>query len=160
MYEIARRAGVGQATLYRHFPDRQALLGAIADEVMSALEEETALTIAPGPGALVACLRLLVTSMLRTRALMQLLEEESSSARQPGSLLHGVVERLLAMLGGHFDEAMAAGVLRPDSSLDDVVLILAMVRGAIETVPAGDGAEVASRALEIALSGLLASSSE
>nr|BFE78459.1 hypothetical protein GCM10020093_010600 [Planobispora longispora] len=29
MPEIARRAGVGQATLYRHFPDRNALADAV-----------------------------------------------------------------------------------------------------------------------------------
>ena len=46
---VAARAGVGIATLYRHFPDRQQLLHAIAVEVLdraisegrAALEEET-----------------------------------------------------------------------------------------------------------------------
>jgi AcrR family transcriptional regulator len=31
--EIARRAGVSQATVYRHYPDRQALLEGLADRV-------------------------------------------------------------------------------------------------------------------------------
>lgn len=34
--EIARAAGVGNATLYRHFPDRAALLRAIAVQVIGA----------------------------------------------------------------------------------------------------------------------------
>lgn len=46
---IARRAGVGIATLYRHFPDRQSLLNAVAHQVLdhSAAAAETALADAP-----------------------------------------------------------------------------------------------------------------
>lgn len=46
---IARRAGVGIATLYRHFPDRQSLLHAVAHQVLahSAAAAETALANAP-----------------------------------------------------------------------------------------------------------------
>src|ERR1700730_17128275 len=38
MYEIARRPGVGQATLYRHFPDREAVAAALATEQLDRLE--------------------------------------------------------------------------------------------------------------------------
>src|SRR5919202_951479 len=37
--EIARRAGVGNATLYRHFPTREALCEAVFAEYGSELEE-------------------------------------------------------------------------------------------------------------------------
>jgi AcrR family transcriptional regulator len=44
--EIARAAGVGNATLYRHFPDRNALLHVIAKQVIGRTVEvaEGALT--------------------------------------------------------------------------------------------------------------------
>ena len=38
MYEIGRRAGVGQATLYRHFPDRAAIVAAISREHVERIE--------------------------------------------------------------------------------------------------------------------------
>lgn len=38
MYEVARRAGVGQATLYRNFPDRDALIAALSVEWLDELE--------------------------------------------------------------------------------------------------------------------------
>ncbi|MFC3235058.1 TetR/AcrR family transcriptional regulator [Streptomyces nitrosporeus] len=39
---IARRAGVGQGVLYRHFPDRAALAGAVLDENVRQIEQAAA----------------------------------------------------------------------------------------------------------------------
>jgi len=39
MYEIGRHAGVGQATLYRHFPDRSAIVAAISREQVERIEQ-------------------------------------------------------------------------------------------------------------------------
>ena len=41
MYEVARRAGVGQGTLYRNFPDRSDLAAALIAEIFE-LEEQLA----------------------------------------------------------------------------------------------------------------------
>src|ERR1700761_4053144 len=49
--DIARRAGVGIATLYRHFPTREELIAAIVGDGMerlSALADELARTAPPG----------------------------------------------------------------------------------------------------------------
>ena len=50
MPEIARRAGVGQATLYRHFPDRSALAAAVIAHHLQRLEADAA-TDADEPAA-------------------------------------------------------------------------------------------------------------
>ncbi len=155
MYEVARRAGVGQATLYRHFPDRRALIAAVAEEVLDTVEEEAA-TIPPGPGALEALLRLIVASMVRTHALLQVVEDESSNPREPGTLLHGLVQRLLGMVAERFASAKAAGVLRQDLTVDDVMLVLGMAKGVIEGLPADERDPASARALELALHGILA----
>jgi AcrR family transcriptional regulator len=155
MYEVARRAGVGQATLYRHFPDRRALIAAVAEEVLDAVEEEAA-AIPPGPGALEALLRLIVASMVRTHALLQVVEDESSNPREPGTLLHGLVQRLLGMVAERFAPAKAAGVLRQDLTVDDVMLVLGMAKGVIEGLPADERDAASARALELALHGILA----
>jgi AcrR family transcriptional regulator len=49
--EVARRAGVGNATLYRHYPTRSDLLVAVyADEVAALCDRGTALLREPAPG--------------------------------------------------------------------------------------------------------------
>jgi AcrR family transcriptional regulator len=42
MYEVARRAGVGQATLYRNFPDRRALAAEMLGEHVDRLRRVAA----------------------------------------------------------------------------------------------------------------------
>src|SRR6266487_4025102 len=60
--EIARRAGVGIGTLYRHFPTRQALLEAVYRDQVDALRAraDELLGSLPPDAALVAWLRALV----------------------------------------------------------------------------------------------------
>jgi AcrR family transcriptional regulator len=47
--EIARRAGVGIATLYRRFPERRALMRAVALDVLSHVAEEARAALAEEP---------------------------------------------------------------------------------------------------------------
>jgi AcrR family transcriptional regulator len=51
MIEVARRADVGSATLYRNFPSREALLEALLFDEVAALSLEAATTDAPTAGA-------------------------------------------------------------------------------------------------------------
>jgi len=155
LYEIARRAGVGQATLYRHFPDRQALVGALATEVLDEVDAE-AQRAPGGPEGFTVLLKLLVAAMVRSGAILELLEEDPSSVERPGTLLYGLVQRLLEMVRTRFDEAHAAGVLRPGVSVEDVMLVLAMAKGVIRGSPPSRRDASAARALELALHGLCA----
>ncbi len=49
--EIALRAGVGRATLHRHFPSRADLLRALADEAMAEIDAAIAASREAGPSA-------------------------------------------------------------------------------------------------------------
>ncbi|MET8380065.1 TetR/AcrR family transcriptional regulator [Streptomyces microflavus] len=49
---IARRAGVGQGVLYRHFPDRAALVGAVLEENVRQMEQAAESEDATLPGLL------------------------------------------------------------------------------------------------------------
>ena len=76
--EIARRAGVGIGTLYRHFPTRQALLEAVyVDEVEALSRSASELAGLPPWDALAAWLRGYVSYATTKRALA---EEMSASA--------------------------------------------------------------------------------
>ncbi len=130
-------------------------VGALATEVLDEVDAEAA-NAPGGPEGFAVLLELLVASMVRSGAILELLDEDPSSAERPGTLLYGLVQRLLEMVRTRFEEAEAAGVLRPGASVDDVMLVLGMTKGVIKgTLPARRDA-AAARALELALHGLFA----
>jgi AcrR family transcriptional regulator len=164
MYEIARLAGVGQATLYRHFPDRAALVAAVAEENLEALEARVASTVPPGPDALAEVLRLSAETVARSGALVQALLEETRAAMkddplppQPGSLLGHLLERFAAMFGTPVQDAKDAGIIRPGFQVEDALFVLAMVKGAVDAAgPALDlRTAAAARAVDLAFDGIL-----
>ena len=67
MYEIARRAGVGQATLYRNFPDRRNLAAALIIEHMEQTER-LAEEHAGDPDVFFVLIRNVVETMARFHA--------------------------------------------------------------------------------------------
>ena len=157
IYEVARRAGVGQATLYRHFPDRRALVAAVAEETFAAFEHE-ARTLPTGADGLRAVLFLAAASIARSGAFTEVLmsEEKTRGRPAPGSLLHNLVERLLTIIGGPLEQARSAGAISEDFQQDDVILVLAMVKGALESAGPDplERSAVAERAVRLALYGL------
>lgn len=149
--EIAHEAGIGQATVYRHFADRRALLAALADEDMGALEERIAADEEIGPHSLEELLREVGAAQLRSQGLIGAIragEVEESQVR-------GLTERVRDLFAPRLELARAAGIVRPDLTTDDVMLVLSMVDGAL--APLSDFAErerASARAFEIALDGL------
>ena len=150
MCEVARRAGVGQATLYRNFPDHRALAAALLAEQMDGLERLAA-DHAHDPDAFFVLLRSVVEAMGRFDALGQLAREGACT----GSDLYPCRRRLGELMRAPLQAAKTAAAVRRDLTIDDVFLVLSMVRGATE---AADGpaarAAVASRVLALALDGL------
>lgn len=79
--EIARRAGVGIGTLYRHFPTRDAILAAVYQrgvEQLSASAEALSATRSPGE-ALEAWLHLLIDYMATKRVIAPALRASSGA---------------------------------------------------------------------------------
>jgi AcrR family transcriptional regulator len=150
MYEVARRAGVGQATLYRNFPDRRDLAAALLFEEMEHTEQLAA-DHTGDPDAFFVLLRSVVETIARFHALGQLAREDTCL----GSALQMRRRRLRELLKEPLRAAKAAGTVRCDLTIDDVFLVVLMVRGAIDAAdgPAGR-ASAASRALALLLDGL------
>ncbi len=151
MCEVARRAGVGQATLYRNFPNRSALaaevLGEHVDRIARLAAEHDG-----DPDAFFVLLRSLVEGTAHIYALGELARVDASV----GSRLEQERQRIAEFMKGPLCEAKSAGTLRRDTSLDDVFLILRMARGAMEKAPAAaDRAAAVSRALTLTLDGLI-----
>src|SRR6266700_7613612 len=129
--EIARRAGVGIGTLYRHFPTRQALLEAVyRDQVESLRARAEELREAESPGdAFAEWLRAMVrfssTKRSMTSALLATLGTDSELLSACATVIRGSAESLLV-------RAKQAGVVRPDADAGDVIRLVHAVNIATE----------------------------
>jgi AcrR family transcriptional regulator len=148
--EIARRAGVGIGTLYRHFPTRQALLEAVYTgqvESLSARAEELLRAESPGD-ALADWMRALVkfssTKRSMTTALLATLGTDSELLSACAKEISGAAESLLA-------RAQQVGVVRPDADAKDLIRLVHAVNIATERAP---DPEQADRMLALILDGL------
>lgn len=149
MYEIGRRAGVGQATLYRHFPDRGSVAAAIFAGELDGLERLAA-ERAADPRAFFAILRAVAEVQGRFHGLIECLGGEGGAAAETAELK----ARFLVLIEAPLREAKAAGLLRPDFGLDDVFLLIAMVAGALDQAGGEAGAAAGTRALALLFEGI------
>jgi AcrR family transcriptional regulator len=148
MPEIARRAGIGQATLYRHFPDRLALAGAVIAYQIERLEQ----CVAAGRDH-PATFRQALDEILRTQITMRplVLLSRRLDPRTRGRYLR----RIIAALAEPLRRAQDDGQVRADLVPDDLVLLLSMVEGVVEGAEdAGEAAAAAGRSIDLALDGV------
>lgn len=134
MREIARKAEVGPATLYRRFPSRQDLVAeAFAVEIRSC--KDTVEDGCADPDAwrgLTSVVTSLVTANIHNRGFM----DAFLSADPPDQVISAERRELLRRLTGLARRAQAQGRLRPDFEIDDLVLVLLAVRGLSALAPA------------------------
>jgi AcrR family transcriptional regulator len=140
--EIARRAGVGQATLYRHFPDRLALASAVITYQMERLEACVAITVRQP-----ARFRHLLGELLRTQVTMRPLVL-AARRLDPGER-ERFVRRMITALTGPLRSAQDQGYVRPDLAPADLMLLVSMVEGVVAADPAA-----ADLSIRIALDGI------
>lgn len=149
--EIARRSGVGIGTLYRHFPNRHAMMSAVFQEALaSLLQRSRELAGAEQPcGALVEWLRAIITHAGEyrglARALMAASTDRTSALSQCSVPLREAGELLLV-------RAQRNGAVRADVSIGDLMQLTNAIALAAEQDPA-DG-ELADRLLTLTLRGL------
>jgi AcrR family transcriptional regulator len=147
MYEVARRAGVGQATLYRHFPDRATLATALALE----LHREIASAVEAEPESFRHLLDTIVACAVRSHGLTQVVRESEAAWRE----LERLRDELIVIVERPLRAAQATGEIRDDVRAEDVFLLLAMIDGALQGV--ADPARrrgLAERVRHLALSGM------
>ncbi|MGW3632627.1 TetR/AcrR family transcriptional regulator [Streptomyces sp. NPDC005122] len=134
--DIAKRAGVGSGTLYRHFPTRQALLEAVyvdSIEAIAVRADEIAAELAPGE-ALVEWLNELSGMMIQVRGLKALLGSAVSDGSGAvltacGTSVKGAAERLV-------EAAQREGTLRADV---EPIEVLRLAHGVATASELADG---------------------
>jgi AcrR family transcriptional regulator len=145
--EIARRAEVGIGTLYRNFPNRQALLEAVYVGELDGLCRAAGEVDDLEPwDALVSWLRRFVGYMATKQALahelLDYMDREAPLFKSCRTLMYEAGEPLLA-------RAQEARVVRPEINLSDVIQMV----GGIAKIQGSETAQI-ERILDIALDGL------
>ncbi|MEJ8569952.1 TetR/AcrR family transcriptional regulator [Microbaculum marinum] len=120
---VARTAGVGIGTLYRHFPTREDLFEAVYRHEVDQLHD---LSLKLGSEAApVDGLRRWLHASVRLVATKKGMLVALALAAQGSSELHAyTAERLTASVGSLLDRAVAAGEIRADVAPDDLLLTL------------------------------------
>jgi AcrR family transcriptional regulator len=145
--EIARRAGVGIGTLYRHFPNRQTLLEALyVKELEEVCRSAAQLDDADPWQALNDWFERLIAYLVTKRALahelLNYLDADAPLFKECRAGLFAAGEPLLK-------RAQDAGVVRPDVDFSDVLHIV----GGITKMPANEPGQI-EHVLRVALDGL------
>lgn len=152
--EIARRAGVGNATLYRNFPDRHALVRQVVCSVMDRTSEAAERALAETGDAFEALSRFVHTAAdERISALCPMLADTFDKNHPDLEAARERVEQLVELL---MERARAAGQLRPDVGVGDLMIAASQ----LSRPPAGAGCLQADRFvhrhLQLLLDGLRA----
>jgi AcrR family transcriptional regulator len=150
--EIARRAGVGAGTVYRHFPTKESLFEAIVlGRVQRLVDRARSLAASEPPGeAFFRFLDVWTAEAVAKRDLLDALAAEGFDARRVASVAGG---ELWAALGELLTGAQEAGAVRRDVALPD---LLALLTGTSLALRRAGAAERADRLLAVIRDGLRA----
>jgi AcrR family transcriptional regulator len=148
---IAKRAGVANATLYRHFPTREELVLATYQHEVQRLVEAAGLLL--GEQSPIDALRSWVVRLARYAVTKHGLADALRKAATPGSDLSSTdtYGAIVAALDRLLQANIEAGTLRPGLDAHDVILALA---GLWQLDPAGDWRGQAMRIYDLVLGGL------
>jgi AcrR family transcriptional regulator len=152
--EIAAAAGVGIGTLYRRFPDRDALILATSEVGLTRLADLAEAAWTEEPDAWSALARFLRSCIVDVRlgALPPTLEPKMHAEMRAAPELVGPRQKIIDLVTLMITTAREEGRLRPDVGLAEIALIMTLqVYGA---PAAADPTEGRRRVVEIVLDGL------
>jgi AcrR family transcriptional regulator len=149
--DVARKADVGVGTVYRHFPTKEALIGALVEDAFSKIAHEAECAL-ENDDAWDAFERLLwrgAEIMAADRALTEVIREDRGGPREIEAVLQERVAEVMR-------RAQSAGKLRADAVVDDIPMLMCGIGSA--TVKEHPSPESWRRHLSIVLDGLRADS--
>jgi len=151
--DLARRAGVGVGTVYRHFPNKEALLDALLADQLAMILERTRAALEQDDAWEA------FRDLVRGGASMQaedvafcevVMARKADSASEAVARLRTEVE---SKTGELLARAKAEGAMREDFAIDDVPVLFASIAGAVRASGGGDSWR---RQVEFVLDGLRA----
>lgn len=151
--EIARRAGVGPGTLYRHFPAKEALFEAVLhDRLQRLVDDARAQGDAQDPGAaLLGFIDRLIAEAAPKRDLADAL---ASASTEVSAAMAETATRLRGAIGHLLLRAQRSGAIRDDIGIADLMAVITGILFALRT-RSGDQADP-QRAVAVLRDGLRA----
>lgn len=127
--DIARHAGVGTGTAYRHFPNKQAIAAEVLADATTAIAEDArdALAIEDPWLALVTFFERTATRQAADRGLYETLTGQGNPEEQAR-----IWPQVVASVTELFERAHAAGVIRPDAAAQDIAAIFTLLGPAFD----------------------------
>ncbi|WP_326836494.1 helix-turn-helix domain-containing protein [Amycolatopsis rhabdoformis] len=151
--EVARRAGVGIGTLYRHFPTRDALLEALLDSNFQHLRARAAsLLAAPDLAPHEALSAWLAEMTTGARTYTGLPESIMAALADEGSALHESCAAMRASAGELLVRAQNTGRVRSDVTVYEVIALALGLAWAAQQP--GGTSDLVDRLLSTAMHGL------
>jgi AcrR family transcriptional regulator len=150
--EIARRAGVGPGTVHRHFPTKEALyLAVVTDQLEQLVAEAKALAATDDPTALFTQLSRMMAMGAENAAVKSALMAAEFDLRTAAPDVAADLTRQVADL---LDRAHAAGAVRHDVTVDEVMALVAGAFAAIRHANAETSQKRSAHLAQIILDGL------
>ena len=120
--DIAKRASIGNATVYRHFADRAALVHEVVRSVMTRTAEEAELAMRSGVEPFAALSNFVhAVADLRITILCPLLAADDHDG------FEGLKQRVISAVAALVTAAQATGEIRADVGFGDVLMALAQL---------------------------------
>jgi AcrR family transcriptional regulator len=140
MDEVAHRAGVGVGTVYRHFPDKEALMGELVRQRFDLFNENLRQALADEHSgafaALAAALRANVVSVAEDAATRFAL---MSGGERVFAHVASEMEEFMLLAGELVGRAHIAGELRDDFQASDIPMVMCGICATIDVSKPGWG---------------------
>jgi AcrR family transcriptional regulator len=152
--EIARRAGIGNATLYRHFPDRRELVRSVVLSVLATMADEAKVIMDEAPDAFTALEGFVHGAVeWKVGALCPILSEWMDLS-DPDVM--AARDRLDIVVSGVVNHAQADGTLRNDVGSGDIIILASQIARPLPGAATADHDYFVHRHLQLVLDGLRA----
>lgn len=126
---IAQRAGVGVATLYRHFPTKLDLIVAVTEAVLEDLDDAARAALHADDDVLRTFLAAAMEQQHENRGFLEAITQHAL----PDDAREELADRVVAMLAPIVDAAHAAGTLARHLDAEDLLVAMRMLGGAAST---------------------------
>lgn len=136
---IAKRAGVGQGSLYRNFPTRQSLAFVAFGDNLGQIEE----AIARG-GTFADALTMISEQAAASAAFIELIAQHPDD---PGAALLGA--RVVGIVASTIEEGRASGTVPATLSVEDVMIAIQLIAGGASVALAADRAALVRRGWQL-----------
>lgn len=146
---VTAQAGVSRATLYRNFPDRDALMVALLDRTFEKLEAQ-ALRL-QGRGDALFCV---LEQMAHLVADSAPVSDHWRATDRDGPVLADAQRRLTRLVKPLLQQAIGSGICRADLTAQDIILVSSMLGSGLRGRTRAQRRSLSRRALNLLLDGL------